>query len=364
MTYKGYTRLQLVRGATTSPWTTNFRHMLPFPKKWLKRFSIRDPVIKSVRPKDRIQYWNVVPGDQVRLLGDKTNTLHEVLSINKVSNRVFVKGTVTGEQDKVVSNKNYHYSRCQLFLGNYEFPPQSGSSEAQVTPVFAKRLGTTAPFWNPFLQRFDWQRFATSTAPRLPNFNGEQLPIPWPQPPRIRIPEPTNTDATHDVVAQVTYQPPKFSPSIDGPLPHASEDAFLASIVNLHLRDTIDESAPVEPFLHKELSNPHSKAKKLRRFKEYKIRTKALLKETLAYELRNLNGRKPQEARAEALFKWRAQLKTERDEKKKMRWKHKSEVANLERKAARKVRKEVQQRRRLTEMVLGEGSNQVIPKDI
>jgi hypothetical protein len=66
--------------------------MLPFPKKWLKRFSIRDPVIKSVRPADRIKYWNVVPGDQIRLLGDKTNTLHEVLSINKISNRVFVKG--------------------------------------------------------------------------------------------------------------------------------------------------------------------------------------------------------------------------------------------------------------------------------
>lgn len=94
MTYKGYTLIQLIRGATTSPWTTNFRHLLPFPKKWLKRTSIRDPVIKSVRPKDRIKYWNIVPGDQIRLLGDRTNTLYEVLSINKTSNRVFVKGAV------------------------------------------------------------------------------------------------------------------------------------------------------------------------------------------------------------------------------------------------------------------------------
>lgn len=89
----GLTRQQLIRGAVNSPWTTNFRHMEGFPKKWLKRTSMRDPRIKSVRPKDRIKYWNVVPGDQIRLLGDKTNTLHEVLSINKVSNRVFVKGT-------------------------------------------------------------------------------------------------------------------------------------------------------------------------------------------------------------------------------------------------------------------------------
>lgn len=157
---------------------------------------------------------------------------------------------------------------------------------------------------------------------------------------------------------------PKFSPSIDGPLPRASEDAFLASIVNPHLRDTVDESAPVEPFLHKELSNPHAKAKKLKRFKEYKIRTKMLLKQMLAHELKNLNGRKPREARAEALFKWRAQLRKEKDERKKLRWKHKAEMANLERKAVRKARKEAQQRRRLTEMVLDEGPNQVIPKDI
>lgn len=89
----GLTRQQLVHGAFTSPWTTNFRHMEGFPKKWRKRLTFQDPVIKSVRPKDRIKYWNVVPRDQIRLLGDKTNTLYEVLSINKVSNRVFVKGT-------------------------------------------------------------------------------------------------------------------------------------------------------------------------------------------------------------------------------------------------------------------------------
>lgn len=60
----------------------------------MKRFTVRDPVIKSVKPKDRIKYWNVVPGDQIRLLGDSSNRLHEVLSINKISNRVFVKGAV------------------------------------------------------------------------------------------------------------------------------------------------------------------------------------------------------------------------------------------------------------------------------
>lgn len=174
----------------------------------------------------------------------------------------------------------------------------------------------------------------------------------------------TSYDATHDVVAQITYQLPKFSPSIDGSLSRTSEDAFLASIVNTHLRESIEEGTPVETFLHKELANPYSKAKKLRRFREYKIRTQTLLKQMLDHEFKNVNGRNPQEVRAEVMFKWRAQLKAEKDERKQMRWKHKAEMANLERKAVRKARKEVQQRRRLTEMVLEEGSNQVTPQNI
>ena len=49
--------------------------------------------MKSVKPKDRIKWWNIVPGDQVRLLGDTEGTIHEVLSINRLSNRVFLKNT-------------------------------------------------------------------------------------------------------------------------------------------------------------------------------------------------------------------------------------------------------------------------------
>jgi hypothetical protein len=94
MPLRPFTRKQLLNAPTTNPWTTDFRHLLPIPKQWLKRTTRRDPVIKSVRPRDRVKYWNVVAGDQIRLLGDKTNTLHEVLSINRISNRVFVKGAV------------------------------------------------------------------------------------------------------------------------------------------------------------------------------------------------------------------------------------------------------------------------------
>jgi hypothetical protein len=42
----------------------------------------------------------------------------------------------TREEDtgKVPPSKNYHYSRCQLFLGNYEFPPSKISVEPQTVP--------------------------------------------------------------------------------------------------------------------------------------------------------------------------------------------------------------------------------------
>lgn len=82
----------VLRAVTTSPWTKDFRHLLSFPRHWARRQTRHDPVVKSVAPRDRIKYWNIVPGDQVRLLGDKEGRVREVLSVNKLSNRVFVKG--------------------------------------------------------------------------------------------------------------------------------------------------------------------------------------------------------------------------------------------------------------------------------
>lgn len=92
MSLKYFTRRTAIDATTTSPYLTNLNHLLPIPKAWLKRRSIYDPKLKSVRTRDRIRYWNIVPGDQIRIRGDKTNALHEVLSINRLSNRVFVKG--------------------------------------------------------------------------------------------------------------------------------------------------------------------------------------------------------------------------------------------------------------------------------
>ncbi|KAG6831867.1 hypothetical protein H0H92_006984 [Tricholoma furcatifolium] len=360
-----FTRRQLLGATTTQQWTKHFRHLLPIPKTFLKRTSIRDPVIKSVRPRDRIKYWNIVPGDQIRLLGDKNNTLHEVLSINRFSNRVFVKGQAnTGEdkKGKIPPSKNYHYSRCQLFLGNYELPPTAKAPEPQVVPVFAKRLGTSQPFWNRFFRRYDWQRFATATVPLVPHLSGQRLSIPWPKPALRSKPEPLSIDTTKEEVMKVTYKPPAFNPLMKGLIPRPPpESQFLRTLYNPHVPNTLGVSPPVEVYLFRELSNPHSRAKKHARWlgwqKEKKARFEALVKE----ELENLNGRTPREARAEAAFKWRQQLEEEKAALRKQRWKKVNDEATLAKQSKRRERKEAKQRQRLTALSLKSEPNQVIP---
>lgn len=87
-----------VRDAWTSiGFTRDFRHLQPVPRWWTQRQGWFEPKTHVVKPKDRIKYWNIVPGDQVRLRGDPTGTVYEVNMINRLSNRVMLKT----EQDKV-----------------------------------------------------------------------------------------------------------------------------------------------------------------------------------------------------------------------------------------------------------------------
>jgi hypothetical protein len=88
-------RVQVLRATTTSPWTKDFRHLLPIPRRWTKRVTFKNPHIKVVAPQQRIKYWNIVPGDRIRVRGEPEGTIHEVLSINRLSNRVFLKGVVS-----------------------------------------------------------------------------------------------------------------------------------------------------------------------------------------------------------------------------------------------------------------------------
>ena len=87
-------KTQVFRATTDSPFTRDFKHLLPIPRHWLIRRSWEAQKIKAVRPSDRIKYWNIVPGDKIADRRDPSKAIHEVLSINKLSNRVFLKGVV------------------------------------------------------------------------------------------------------------------------------------------------------------------------------------------------------------------------------------------------------------------------------
>lgn len=90
---KYFTKRTVANATTQSSQTTHFNHLRNIPRAWLIRKSKHDPKIKSVRPSDRIKWWNITPGDQIRLRGDKDSVIREVLSINRLSNRVFLKNT-------------------------------------------------------------------------------------------------------------------------------------------------------------------------------------------------------------------------------------------------------------------------------
>jgi len=99
-----------VRGAITSnPWTKDFRHLQPFPINYLKRYVFRDILVKAAKPHDRIKYWNIVPGDRVRVIGDKEGKVLEVSKINKLSNCVYLKGVTSNVRTSLLLDRRVHF---------------------------------------------------------------------------------------------------------------------------------------------------------------------------------------------------------------------------------------------------------------
>ncbi|KAK0242333.1 hypothetical protein EDD85DRAFT_285406 [Armillaria nabsnona] len=357
---------EVIKATTNNPWTTNFRHLMQVDRSWLKRKAAEADQRKAkvVHSANRIKYWNIVPGDQIRIRGDRSDTLHSVHAINKLSNQVFLKPT-EGDQEGGTRGKNYHYSRCQLFVGDYEFPPEPGSIEAQTRRVFALRIGTSKPIWSTYLKRFHWNRYAVKTTPSVPQLRGKRVPIPWPVREEPKYAEPSAYyDTPKDEVMKVTYQPPPFNTSHRSYLPPApSESEYLFAMFNIGLSTTYgDTQPPAELYLEKELTNPHSFAKRHERWKAYQAYKKTLLAEMVQKEQKHLFGRTKEQAKADATFKWKERLELERRDKVAMR----QSFANLkqERKARRKARKDTKIRQRLTDMVLSDAVNQIVPKEI
>jgi len=355
---------------TTSSWTRSFRHLLSYNRHWDKRATFRDPQVKSVKPKDRIKYWNIVPGDQVRVIGEVENTVYEVLSINRLSNQVKLRVPATSERG---AGKKIQYSNLQLFVGHHEFPLEPEQLEVNPVPsvnpapVFATRLSTNRPKWNPIFRRWDWQRFAVNTMPRLPTWTGDRrdrINIPWPVPTPRERGEPSLYDTSKDAVTEITYTPPAFPANPRLPLPKPPSEHEYIKFLSTPEKSTFKESLPMELNVVREISNPHSRAKKQKRWQAQQEYQRDLLQQFVKAELKNLKGRTRREARAEAAFKWKQKLVEDRKAEFKRRWQKRGQEAKLLRKRARAVRKEEKRGQRLANLVLQQGDNQVLPLEV
>ena len=167
----------------------------------------------------------------------------------------------------------------------------------------------------------------------------------------------------------VTYQPfalPSPSSEMTGaaasaePANKSGENEYIQSVLDPQNRG-YDATTPMELHLQKELSNPHSRAKKQARWQAALATRRELLAQYVRRELKDLKGRTRREARAEAVWKWRERLAADRREEKKMRWIHRGGEASLLRRRARLARKERKQDERLRNLVLEEAPNQIIP---
>jgi hypothetical protein len=158
----------------------------------------------------------------------------------------------------------------------------------------------------------------------------------------------------------VTYQPPALPISAEADIPAPpKESVYVKSLLQ---PSAVPLDGPIEIYLHKELSNPHSRAKKQARWQAHKLRTRAMLDEFIKEETKDRKGRTVREARAEATFKWRQKVEEDKKKEKKRRWMTKERRASATRRVERKVRKAKRLRQRLTDMVLKDERNQVVPR--
>jgi len=144
MPTKVLTNKSLQSAAVQTPWTSNLRHLLPVARSLLRGRGIqpaqRREVRKVVPLNQRIKWWNVVPGDQIRILGDKTNRLYQVSEVNKLQNKVSVRNTV---RDTHILN-DYFWSDCIHRRASRMRQHSKRKTKSSITPDVNCSLATTS----------------------------------------------------------------------------------------------------------------------------------------------------------------------------------------------------------------------------
>lgn len=137
-----------------------------------------------------------------------------------------------------------------------------------------------------------------------------------------------------------------------------SEHKYIQSLVK---RSSFNPAAPVEVYVHRELSNPHSRAKKQARWQAQQKHKKQLLDQIMKAEIKNLNGRTRKVAKQEAVWKWKTRLEAERKAEIVRRATNRGDIERLEKRRERKARKIQRMDRKLKALVLDNAPNQVVP---
>jgi hypothetical protein len=165
-------------------------------------------------------------------------------------------------------------------------------------------------------------------------------------------------------VAAVTYTPPALPATTKLPLPKPPSEHEYIKFLSSPENSSFEAAQPMEVNLVKEISNPHSRAKKQSRWQAKQVYERELLKQFVRAELKNVGDRTRREARADAAFKCRQRLDDEKKAELKRRWQNRGQEAKLLRKRTRAARKEKKKSDRLTNLVLEQGKNQFLPADV
>ncbi|CAE6527332.1 unnamed protein product [Rhizoctonia solani] len=385
------------RYLTDSRITRDFRHLTLGPAF---RQRSRIPTKLSTqpnypKPSDRIKYWNIVPGDTVRIVrgAHAEDKKHEVLSVDKTRNLVYLKEITMmrgqGESASRIS-KPIHYSNLQLYLGIFELTDKNG--QAKETEVYATRISTSKPVYIPAARRWFWKRYAAGTSPPIPVPEGvaprkNRTEIRWPEYKQRTSPTTEfDYDTPADAVQEITWTPAdvsehtKYPPYFHIPAPTSQQRISVSqkilaakarAVQDAYIAGKTSASVPMEQYLARELSNPHSRAKKQERWQQAKeeedrlrVRFMKAAKEARktgdSVATLGLNLTKKQAAK-EGLFLFETHIREAEKARRVERAEQRGAVAKLERKKIRKARKEKKREEALRNLVLDKAENQVLP---
>src|SRR6266436_10404476 len=139
------------------------------------------------------------------------------------------------------------------------------------------------------------------------------------------------------------------------------EKTYIGALMSDDL-SKLDPSLPIETCLHEELSNPHSRAKKQKRWQSRRQTQEEERTRMIREEMANLHGRKRAVARREAIFRWKAKTEREDKDRRHQRWVRRGGLEMAAKRSHRKAKKRERRLRRLRNLVLEVGTkNQVVP---